>query len=126
MYRTAEGRQSRRKGSHRSVPDSNDKGHLLIDVSAETSETSAYCAVSFEVAPVLYFEELSSLVDLENPAIASNNAAGVVMDRVQKRLIHKHIKNGRLISAVGRRDQLAGEANQRRVRNRLSFAGRAA
>jgi len=176
MKRSEEGRQSRRRGSRRSSdplspPSRKDKcaERLRKDISSESldstssgksiasiaSATSTASAVSFEASASLYFEELSSMVDLDNPDdldipsaashqvvddLALDLSADLVLTHVQNRLLEKHIKNGRLISAVsttcvdavrpsaggGCRDQLSGRTNQRRICTTLSFANKKA
>ena len=92
-------------------------------------------AVSFESSPDLFFQELSSLVDLDTSSPVSYDNIDLAVNRVQRRLLDKHFKSGRLVSAVStidvvrpgavggaRRDHLGGQANQRRIRTTLSFA----
>ena len=100
-----------------------------------SSETSTASAISFESSPTLFFQELDSLVDLDSPSDVSYDNIDLAVNRVQSRLLKKHIKSGRLVSAVStidvarpgaaggpRRDHLGGHANQRRIRTTLSFA----
>lgn len=137
-----EGRSShRRRGDRRSGRNVNRKSlserrvTSTDSLDSTSSETSTASAISFESSPDRFFQELSSLVDLDSPSPVSHGDVDLAVNRVQSRLLDKHIKAGRLVSAVStidvvrpgaasgsRRDHLGGHANQRRIRTTLSFA----
>lgn len=135
-----EGHSSHRRGGRRSGRNVNGKGleqriTSTDSLDSTSSETSTASAISFESSPDLFFKELSSLVDLDSPSPVSYGDVDLAVNRVQSRLLDKHIKAGRLVSAVStidvvrpgaaigsRRDHLGGHANQRRIRTTLSFA----
>lgn len=135
------GRSSLRRGGRRSDRARNGKGlgqQRVIStdsLDSTSSETSTSSAISFESSPTLFFQELESLVDLDSPSPVPYGDVDLAVNCVQSRLLDKHIKNGRLISAVStidvarpgaaggpRRDHLGGQANKRRIRITLSFA----
>jgi hypothetical protein len=136
----------RRRGSRRPGNTSRTNSSSVESLTSLSSATSAASApISYEASPDVFFEELSSLIDLsdvdadpDSPSDTAIEALGCVLDRVQSRLLDKHLKTGRLVSSMstievvggggsgsgGRRNQLSGEASQRRVRTTLSFASR--
>ena len=86
---------SNRRGSHRSDRTRNVKGlgqqmatstDSLDSISSETSTTSA---ISFESSPDLFFQELSSLVDLDSSTAVSYDNIDLAVNRVQSRLLDK-------------------------------------
>ena len=113
------------------LPSSNSISSIVSSISESSSG-----GVSSETDPSLYFEELSKLVDFDDPSSldAVKPVADLALNRVQQRLLDKHIKKGRLISAMSNidtsltnnsdRSQLHGMPHQRRIRTTLSFASK--
>lgn len=101
---------------------------------SSSSDTSSN-AISFEASPHLYFSEIESAVNLNDSSseVISYDTTDLVVDRVQSRLLQKHIKSGRLVSAFStidvknhnaeRRHQLGGSGSniQRRLNSTFTF-----
>ena len=95
-------RRGRRNDSS-SIGGHSDKDASLLSASTTctSSERATTSAVAFEAFQYLFFSEMESAIDLNDlsQGIVTYNATELIVDRVQRRLLDKHIKAGRLVSA---------------------------
>ena len=95
-------RRGRRDDSS-SIGGHSDKDASLLSASTTctSSERATTSAVAFEASPYLFFSEMESVIDLNglSQGIVTYNATELIVDRVQRRLLDKHITAGRLVSA---------------------------
>ena len=110
-------------------------GYHQSSTNNPSSSDTSLNAISFEASPHLYFSELESMINLSDSSseVISYDTTDLVVDRVQSRLLQKHIKSGRLVSAFStidvkthnaeRRHQLGGSGSniQRRFNSTLTF-----
>ena len=84
----------------------------VSSVTSAFSETSSG-GISFESSSDLFFEQLSELIDFNDPSLVNNTAnavAELALDRVQKRLLEKHHHEMGSSGMLARNVRLAGGA----------------
>ena len=78
-----------------------DASLLSASTTCTSSERATTSAVAFEAFQYLFFSEMESAIDLNDlsQGIVTYNATELIVHRVQRRLLDKYIKAGRLVTA---------------------------